>query len=233
MWMWMLGEIFSSQNIRTIYFIEPCQKKMCLRVKDNIVRMNHLDQPKKIILFLGYGRSQTRLIDLLIANNCIVDHSDQRIETLEGYDCVISFGYKHILEQNVLSDADCPIFNLHISYLPYNRGAHPNFWAFFDNTPSGVTIHLIDGGVDTGPIVKQKYVRFRKVEDTFDKTYSVLIESVEDLFVEFLPSLLADNWAAEPQKGEGSYHRISDLPTNFSGWNSVITEELLRLRRKV
>ena len=38
---------------------------------------------------------------------------------------------------------------MHISYLPFNRGAHPNYWSFKDNSPKGVTIHFIDNGIDT------------------------------------------------------------------------------------
>ena len=194
-----------------------------------MIRINQIESPKKVILFLGYNQTQTKLIDALVANNCTVDHTEDRIDSIKGYDCVISYGYRHILKQNVIEGADCPVFNLHISYLPYNRGAHPNFWSFYDNTPSGVTIHLIDGGVDTGPIVKQKYVNFQESENTFLKTYGVLIESMEDLFLEFLPSLLADTWTAKKQRGVGTHHYAGDLPSNFSGWNANIMDELERL----
>lgn len=197
-----------------------------------MIRINDIEKPKKKILFLGYRQSQTKLIDALVANDCIVDHTEDKIEATNGYDCVISYGYRHILERNVTDGSDCPIFNLHISYLPYNRGAHPNFWSFYDNTPSGVTIHLIDGGIDTGPIVKQKYVNFQEADLTFVKAYSVLIENIENLFLEFLPSLLTDTWTAKKQRGIGTHHYIRDLPANFSGWNSVITEELARLDRE-
>lgn len=194
-----------------------------------MISINQIDSPKKRILFLGYDRTQTTLIDALIANKCAVDHTVDKIDAIKGYDCVISYGYRHILKQSTIDGFGCPVFNLHISYLPYNRGAHPNFWSFYDNTPSGVTIHLIDSGIDTGPIVKQKYVNFEESDDTFVKTYSVLIKSMEDLFLEFLPSLLTDTWTEKPQRGEGTMHYVKDLPTNFSGWNAKILNELERL----
>ena len=194
-----------------------------------MISINQIESPKKRILFLGYDLTQTKLIDALIANNCAVDYTEDRIDGIKGYNCVISYGYKHILKQNVIKGFECPVFNLHISYLPYNRGAHPNFWSFYDNTPSGVTIHLIDSGVDTGPIVKQKYVNFQDSDDTFVKTYAVLIESIEDLFLEFLPSLLTDTWTAKKQRGDGTHHYVRDLPSNFSGWNANIMDELERL----
>ena len=197
-----------------------------------MIRINETKNPKMRILFLGYDQSQTKLIDALVTNNCLVDHTEDNTEAISGYDCVISYGYRHIIKQNVIEGFSCPIFNLHISYLPYNRGAHPNFWSFYDNTPSGVTIHLIDSDVDTGKIVKQKYVNFDEADDTFVKTYSVLKENIENLFLEFLPSLLNDTWTAKKQRGFGTHHFERDLPSNFSGWNSNINEELARLDRE-
>ena len=88
---------------------------------------------------------------------------------------------------------------------------------------------MIDGGVDTGPIVKQKYINFEESDDTFTKTYSILRDNIELLFLEFLPSLLNDTWIAKKQRGTGTHHNVKDLPKNFSGWNSVITEELSKL----
>lgn len=195
-------------------------------------RIKDIKKPTKKILFLGYSQSQTKLIDALVANDCIVDHTEDKIESIKGYDYVISYGYRHILKQNLIDEFDCPIFNLHLSYLPYNRGAHPNFWSFYDNTPSGVTIHLIDGGVDTGPIIKQKYVNFRQSDNTFSKTYSILIENIENIFLEFIPFMLTDTWTAKKQRGIGTHHYVRDLPTNFSGWNSIIDEELARLDKE-
>ena len=141
-----------------------------------MMNIKEIRRPTKKILFLGYSQKQTKLIDALVANNCAVDYTEDKVDVIKDYFCVISYGYKYILKQNIIEGFGCPIFNLHISYLPYNRGAHPNFWSFYDNTPSGVTIHLIDGGIDTGPIVKQKYVNFEETDNTFEKTYKLLIE---------------------------------------------------------
>jgi len=194
-----------------------------------MISINQIDDPKKRILFLGYDQTRTTLIDARIANKCAVDHTADKIDAIRGYDCVISYGCRHILKQSTIDGFGCPVFNPHISYLPNNRGAHPNFWSVYDNTPSGVTIHLIDSGIYTGPIVKQKYVNFKESDHTFVKTYSVLSKSMEDLFIEFLPSLLNDTWTAKAQRGKGTIHYVKDLPTNFYRWNAEILDELERL----
>tara|TARA_B100000767_G_C19717813_1_gene515760 strand:- start:352 stop:960 length:609 start_codon:yes stop_codon:yes gene_type:complete len=195
-------------------------------------RINENENPIKKILFLGYDETQTKLIQTLIRMNCLVEHTEKEIDTISGYDFVVSYGYRHIIKHNIIEGLGCPIFNLHISYLPYNRGSHSNFWSFYKNTPAGVTIHLIDDGIDTGPIVSQRYVNFRDEDDTFAKTYAVLIKEIENLFLDCIESLLTDEWIAKEQRGIGSFHYQKDLPSNFSGWNSNIKYEITRLYKE-
>jgi methionyl-tRNA formyltransferase len=52
------------------------------------------------------------------------------------------------------------VLNLHPALLPRGRGPDPLFWAFREHRPAlagqgGVTIHLMDTGLDSGPIVAQ------------------------------------------------------------------------------
>ena len=71
----------------------------------------------------------------------------------------------------LLKNSKNNIINLHISYLPYNRGAHPNFWSFVENTPSGVSIHQVDSGIDTGKIVIQKQINFNLLKNKKKLTF--------------------------------------------------------------
>lgn len=49
--------------------------------------------------------------------------------------------------------------NVHPSLLPANRGPDPLFWTFHDgHRETGVTIHMMDEGLDTGPIVTQETI---------------------------------------------------------------------------
>jgi methionyl-tRNA formyltransferase len=187
--------------------------------------------PEGRVLFLGYSEADTAIVNAIVEKNYEVWHTDDRIATTEGFDIAISFGYRHILRQDVIRSSPAPIVNLHISYLPYNRGAHPNFWSFFDGTPSGVSIHLIDEGVDTGAIICQRYVNFSKNETTFVQTYKRLILEIEELFVENIDLILSRKFDAVPQRRKGTYHKLSELPTAFSGWESDIRTEIERLDR--
>jgi len=57
---------------------------------------------------------------------------------------------------------DIPRFgclNVHPSLLPANRGPDPLFWTFHEGSQeTGVTIHVMDEGMDTGPIVAQEKI---------------------------------------------------------------------------
>lgn len=202
-------------------------------MKGSVELVSQVASPRLKILFLGYAPDQTSLISELAEANCEIWHTDKIIESTEGFELVVSYGYRHILKKNVINSSSAPIINLHISYLPWNRGAHPNFWSFFDSTPSGVSIHLIDEGVDTGPIIYQRYVNFTKNESSFSKTYKRLVAEIELLFKENIEEIISLGFTAVPQRRRGTYHRVSDLPIDFAGWDSEIQTEVVRLDRRL
>ena len=98
---------------------------------------------------------------------------------------------------------------MHISYLPWGRGAHPNLWSWIEGAPKGVTIHEIDAGIDTGPIFVQRLVEFGQSE-TLATSYQRLREAVEELFAEFWPAIRSGSMFPRPQPSGGSYHRASE-----------------------
>ena len=184
---------------------------------------------KPKILFLGYDEAETNLIENLRQNNCQVEHS--RYEISDGdYDLIISYGYDRVIGKELLESAKAPIINLHISYLPFNKCKHPNFWSVFEGTPAGVTIHLVDKGIDTGPILFQRKVHFCETEVTFRQTYMRLRFEIEFLFMKNLDKILLRQWNPKPQQSKGTMHFANELPKQFRGWDSKITDEIARLK---
>lgn len=191
---------------------------------------NEFDGPR--ILFLGYGREETRLIDEIISAGYELWHTESEITDSDKFDVAVSYGYRHLISDSELRNKNCLFVNLHLSFLPYNRGAHPNFWSFFDQTPSGVTIHKIDSGIDTGDIICQRKIEFNPSEKTFAQTYRRLRVEMELLFLEWRKEIFSKNFIAVPQnQGAATYHRIADLPVEFSGWDAEISTEIIRLRK--
>ena len=138
------------------------------------------------ILFLG--NENKKLFNILNEIESIDFHSDKlTVNFVENYDFIISFGYRYIIKKEIIDlFKSNKIINLHISYLPYNRGGDPNLWSILDNTPSGVTIHLIDEGLDTGDILCQKRIFLDYNNDTLESSYEKLQNEMIKLFI--------DNW---------------------------------------
>jgi folate-dependent phosphoribosylglycinamide formyltransferase PurN len=69
-------------------------------------------------------------------------------------DVVLVFG-TGILREPLLSAFDGRILNIHLGLSPYYRGAGTNFWPLVNREPEyvGATIHYLDAGIDTGPIL--------------------------------------------------------------------------------
>jgi len=194
--------------------------------------MYMLKSNPKTILFLGYDKKQTKIINELELRKHKVTQISEEIDKISNnFDLVISFGYRYILTRDILSDISVPIINLHLSYLPWNKGAHPNFWAFWDNTPSGVTIHLIEPGIDSGPILFQKIVEFEEYKETFRTSYEKLFSEIENMFINNIDNILTSNFKSKIQRGKGSIHYVRDFPSNFSGWDSKIYDEINRLEK--
>ena len=186
----------------------------------------------KTILFLGYDSSKTKIIDSIRKLGVRVIHQDKKeIEEskFESVDLVISFGYRHLLSENIVEKYS-PIINLHVSYLPFNRGSFANFWSFYDQTQSGVSIHLIDKGIDTGDILYQKKIDFDPKKMTFRETHNILIEQIEKLFLDNISQILSLKYPLIKQSHKGTYHHSKDFPSEFRGWDENIYKEINRLK---
>lgn len=126
-------------------------------------------------------------------------------------DLIVSYNYKYLIREDVIDYMKGKIINLHISYLPWNRGSSPNFWSFYDNTPKGVTIHQISAGLDEGKILYQKECEFNPYEETFVTSYEKLNETIVELFKENWEEIKTGTYELKSQDGNGSYHTMRDF----------------------
>jgi len=151
---------------------------------------------------------------------------------------IVSYNYKYIIPKQILNCVDDKVINLHISYLPFNKGSHPNVWSFLENTPKGVTIHYIDEGIDTGNIIIQKEVYFDESKETLKSSYEKLHMEIQEIFKENWGKIKADSIKAEKQVGKGSIHfkrefTVIEPLIREKGWDTSIRElkEKYRYRR--
>jgi len=146
-------------------------------------------------------------------------------------DWVISFGYRKIIQPHTIAEYGGRIINIHGSLLPYNRGAHPNFWSWWLKTPKGVTIHEVNDAIDGGKILARCLVADRdfRYPETLLSTYNDLLVTASGLFKRTWRRILANDIDLPARYDvQGSYHRAKDIDPFFKylsrGWNSPVTE---------
>ncbi|ACL25127.1 formyltransferase family protein [Chloroflexus aggregans] len=163
------------------------------------------------VLFLG--SSQSPLVEWLqsVGEEVVATMEPIDVAFLDAYspDFIVSYGYRHIIKKDVLLRYTGRAINLHISYLPWNRGADPNFWSFVEDTPKGVTIHYLNEGVDTGDIIVQKRVTFSE-SDTLRTSYDKLQEEIQALFKDNWASIRTGECHRKRQQGKGAFYRLKD-----------------------
>jgi methionyl-tRNA formyltransferase len=160
-----------------------------------------------------------------------------RSRLLKDKDFLVSFGYRYILSKDVLEKFHGRAINVHISLLPWNRGADPNLWSFLEDTPKGVSIHYLTDKLDCGDIICQQEVKF-SLDETLKSTYQQLIETAQKLFIRHWPEIKTCGTSGLKQSGPGSYHRKRDAdPYRYllgSGWDTPVRELIGRaLNKKV
>lgn len=180
------------------------------------------------------GEKSNLIYDKIISlgHNAYIICDKITIDIAEQYDFIISFGYRHIIKEDIIDKFINKIINLHISYLPYNKGADPNLWSYLENTPKGVTIHYIDKGLDTGDILVQKLVQDNIETDTLKTSFDRLINEIVVLFNENIDDILKGNIKSKKQQGNGSLHYLKDKEKFIGliaekGYNTLVKDLIL------
>ena len=190
----------------------------------------------KTCLFLGYKNKKTKLISAIKNKRWKVVQWGNKRPTLDfkKYDLIISFGYKHLIKKKILGSCKRPLINLHISYLPYNKGSNPNFWSFIKNTPKGISIHEMNEKIDSGNLIYRKKIHFKKNINSFKSTYKILLYELEKLFIKKINIILNKNYKTKKLLDIKSSHVKGDLPKYIKNWDISISQakRLYKLSKK-
>lgn len=130
-------------------------------------------------------------------------------------DLFIAIGYTNILTETILNVPRIFPVNFHPSLLPAYRGKHPLFWALRqDERQVGLTVHVMDTGIDTGDILYQVRVRTRQ-HDSVSSLYNQVIARG----VTLIPRLIADaengSLRPKPQPESGVSYFSALTPDDF------------------
>lgn len=113
------------------------------------------------------------------------------------------------------------LFNIHFSKLPKYKGNYTSVWPILNGEPeSGVTLHIMDEGIDTGNIIDQIVFEIN-VNDTAKNLYFKYLKYGTILFKQNIKSLMDGNFKSSPQNYlESTYYSrksidFKDLKINF------------------
>ncbi len=129
-------------------------------------------------------------------------HEAQVREEIEraGAEWICLAGYMRLLSGDFVAAFDNRILNIHPSLLPSFPGLNVHQAALDHGVRvSGCTVHFVDAGLDSGPIVGQRTVAVRSNDDAASLARRILREE-HRLYPEALRRLLAEEWRIEGRR---------------------------------
>jgi len=134
-------------------------------------------------------------------------------------DLLLSVSFRRIIPPEILSLPSVGAINLHGSLLPAYRGRFCAVWAIVnDERISGMTLHWMDEGIDTGDIIAQVPVEIRD-DDTGYSLYMRSCAAGLKLLRDTLPILTNGAIPRKPQPYFGKYYSAMSDSDRLIDWN--------------
>lgn len=161
-----------------------------------------------------------------LKDKSVVDH----IVNLKP-DLIVVAAYGRIITHEILSIPQLGCINVHPSLLPRYRGSSPIVEPILQGDQvTGVTIMLLDKGMDTGPILAQKEVPVSD-EDTAGSLTEKLACIGAGLLMQTLPRWIEGKITPQPQDdGKASYTRIINKEDGEIDWHLTALDIWRRVR---
>lgn len=121
---------------------------------------------------------------------------------------VIIFTGGNILRKELLAVPRLGVLNIHLGLLPQVRGMSSPEWSLLNHVPPGVTIHYMDTGIDTGPILQR--AEFHDVErcESLKELRARLIAFGIEKTAEVVGALDQGTRLAEPQSDQNQHRQF-------------------------
>lgn len=154
---------------------------------------------------VGELKNKLQLSDELYPSDVLIDvpyvNSAECLDILKEIDPdIIIVNGTDIISKKILNGVKATFVNTHVGITPKYRGVHGGYWALAGNDKEncGVTVHLVDAGIDTGGILYQGIITPTK-KDNFI-TYPLLQVSEGILLMKKALNDIINN-TVNPQKG--------------------------------
>lgn len=146
-------------------------------------------------------------------------------------DVVLVWSYSMILPDEILKVARHGAVNVHGGLLPAYRGGHVMQWAMINGEPeTGVTLHYMDAGVDTGPLIAQQRFGIDAADDAV-AVKKKLTTAGSQLLKEWWPRIAGGTAPCQPQdESAAHYWRMRTIEDGLIDW-AMPASQIVRLVR--
>jgi len=124
------------------------------------VPMAHISRSRKRAIMREYGASSTAPRPDRVKHTDSVNSPACWAQVKEWGPQIIVINGTSILSKDTLEAFSVPVVNTHVGITPQYRGVHGAYWALVsdDLEHCGVTVHLVDTGIDTGGVLQQALI---------------------------------------------------------------------------
>ena len=112
---------------------------------------------------------------------------------------LILFTGGNILRKQLLELPSLGVLNVHLGLLPEIRGMSSPEWSLLNQVPVGITIHYMDAGIDTGPVLQKYEFPSVTASDSLSDLRNRLIAFGVDKIGEVVGALDRGTMSATPQ----------------------------------
>jgi methionyl-tRNA formyltransferase len=153
-------------------------------------------------------------------------NEDKSIDFVHAHapDLIVSMSYDQIFGTKFLTVFKKNVINCHAGALPNYRGRNVLNWAIINGEKYfGVTVHHVDVGIDTGPIISQVLCEISEADD-----YGTILLKAQELCPKLLYQVIIDYGngyrGSIDQTGNGFYCRKRVFGDEFIDWTASTTQ---------
>jgi folate-dependent phosphoribosylglycinamide formyltransferase PurN len=142
---------------------------------------------------------------------CVDQNSPNALAQVKKWSADLAiFTGGNILREETLGAFRLGVLNSHLAFLPDIRGMSSPEWSLLCGVPLGITIHLMDSGIDTGPIVLRREFAFPGECGSLIDLRNRMIAAGIDLVAEAVSRFDSGTLEPVPQPNRGLAHRDRD-----------------------
>ena len=166
----------------------------------------------------------------------LLSKKDYRIQlavAIEQYkpDIGVIMTFPYVLPAEIITMPAKGFVNFHYGLLPACRGPQPILWHLLNNdTEAGVTLHQLDAGIDTGPVITQEKIPIAQ-NDTYGTLQTKLAYLAAKLSANFLKILSYGTIipSAPQDESKAAYYNMPGAKELTIDWKMMSAEKIIRL----